>query len=167
MLRVPELSEVVKYLFEGLAVIVAAYFLTGKKTQPVELFLLGLTSAVSFYVLDLFAPAVGKGTRQGAGFGIGLKTVGANPTMIGGATPRPWEWYNPSGEPVIESETSEGFESRVQFDEVEEDLGKPYKLKDGQYAAKVLLPGYNENVAPYNKAHPLESDYPSPWENKE
>lgn len=67
---------VIKYLLEGVAVSISAYYLTSKKTSIQEVALVGVSAATVFLLLDLFAPSVGSATRQGAGLGIGLKRVG-------------------------------------------------------------------------------------------
>src|SRR3989338_7589086 len=38
------------------------------------------------------------------------------------------------------------------------DVNRPYKLVDGRYSAKVLLPGYNELVQPYNTIYKYTSE---------
>lgn len=67
---------IVKYLLEGIAVSVSAYFLSKKKTGIKETVALGVIAASSFFVLDLFAPSIGAASRTGAGYGIGLQRVG-------------------------------------------------------------------------------------------
>ncbi|MHB1952649.1 MAG: hypothetical protein ACYCOU_02785 [Sulfobacillus sp.] len=69
-------QSLVKYALEGSAVAVAAYFIPQRKMAISELVMIALTAAAIFAVLDYFAPAVGIGTRQGMGFGIGMRTVG-------------------------------------------------------------------------------------------
>jgi hypothetical protein len=66
----------VKYLLEGIAVAVAAYFIPRKKVEISEIIFIALSAAATFAVLDIFAPKVGEGARKGAGFGIGANTVG-------------------------------------------------------------------------------------------
>ena len=66
-----DLQSLVKYLLEGLAVAAAAFYIPQKKTDLQEVALIAVTAAAVFAVLDLFAPAVAAGSRQGAGFGIG------------------------------------------------------------------------------------------------
>ena len=66
----------VKYLLEGIAVAVAAYFIPRKKVEITEIIFIALSAAATFAVLDIFAPKVGEGARKGAGFGIGATTVG-------------------------------------------------------------------------------------------
>ena len=66
----------IKYLLEGIAVAVAAYFIPRKKVEMSEIIFIALSAAATFAVLDIFAPKVGDGARKGAGFGIGANTVG-------------------------------------------------------------------------------------------
>ena len=68
--------QYLKYLLEGLAVAAAAYYIPQKKTSLREVAMIALTAAATFAVLDIFAPAVASGARQGAGFGIGANHVG-------------------------------------------------------------------------------------------
>jgi hypothetical protein len=74
-----------KYVFEGLVVAVAAFFIPGNhKLGGWEILLLGLIAAATFSVLDLFAPSIGASARSGAGFGIGASVVGGIPTHAAG-----------------------------------------------------------------------------------
>ncbi|MHB1952395.1 MAG: hypothetical protein ACYCOU_01485 [Sulfobacillus sp.] len=69
-------KRIIKYLVEGGAVAVAAYYIPQKKMSLEEIALIAITAAAIFAVLDLFAPAIGIAVRQGAGFGIGASHVG-------------------------------------------------------------------------------------------
>lgn len=69
-------QSVVKYFLEGLAVAAAAFYLTKKKTDLQEILMISLVAAVTFMLLDQFAPGVASGARQGSGFGIGFGLVG-------------------------------------------------------------------------------------------
>jgi hypothetical protein len=75
-----DISEVIrraiKYLVEGLAVAVAAYYIPRKKMNLEEILMIAVTAAASLAILDLLAPTVGSHARQGAGFGIGASMVG-------------------------------------------------------------------------------------------
>jgi hypothetical protein len=64
-------QSVVKYLLEGLAVAVAAYYIPRRTVDLKEIGVIALTAAAVFAVLDQFAPSVALGARQGSGFGIG------------------------------------------------------------------------------------------------
>lgn len=87
------LANIVTYLLEGVAVTIAIYLIAlNAKTQlqVKELITLALTVGVTFMILDLFAPAVSQGARQGAGFGLGFK-------QVGGGTAFPNSYYGNSG----------------------------------------------------------------------
>ena len=70
------LARAIKYMVEGGAVAVAAYFIPRKKMNLQEIIMIALTAAAVFDILDLYAPSVAAGARQGAGFGIGASQVG-------------------------------------------------------------------------------------------
>lgn len=71
-----DLRFLAKYLLEGAAVAAAAYYIPRRRVDLQEVLMIALTAAAIFAVLDYFAPAVAAGTRQGAGFGIGMQMVG-------------------------------------------------------------------------------------------
>jgi hypothetical protein len=86
-----DLAKIIIYLLEGLAVTGAIYLITKKSLQMTELITLAVTVSVTFMVLDMFAPAVSAGARQGAGFGLGFRQVGAgNGLEQGGGGPSPF-----------------------------------------------------------------------------
>jgi len=66
----------IKYLLEGIAVAVAAYYIPRRQVDMTEIMFIALSAAATFAILDIFAPSVGAGARKGAGFGIGATTVG-------------------------------------------------------------------------------------------
>lgn len=71
------LVRLFKYIFEGLVVSVAAFFIPGNhKLGAGEIVLLGLIASATFSILDLFSPSIGASARSGAGFGIGTSIVG-------------------------------------------------------------------------------------------
>ena len=70
------LMKYMKYLLEGLAIASSAYYLPQKKTNLTDVLYIGLVGAVTFALLDMFAPSVGEGARLGSGFGIGANHVG-------------------------------------------------------------------------------------------
>lgn len=72
------IGRIIKYIVEGTVVALVAYLLPkkDKKMTTQEVLILGLTAASVFLILDLFAPAVGLATRQGAGFGLGATMIG-------------------------------------------------------------------------------------------
>ena len=80
------LNRIIKYFFEGIIVALAAFFIPGKhKIDVVDIITIGVVAAATFSILDLFAPSIGSGVRNGAGLGIGFNLVGTN--MVGGGSP--------------------------------------------------------------------------------
>lgn len=75
-------KRAIKYLVEGLAVAVAAFYIPKKKMNVEEIVMIAVTAAAAFAVLDQLAPSVGASARHGAGFGIGASLVGA-PSLPG------------------------------------------------------------------------------------
>jgi len=78
------LMKLLKYVLEGLAVAIAAYwipqFSSGKKMDNDFIITIAITAACMLAVLDVFAPTIGRSFRLGSGFGIGSKLV-AFPAM--------------------------------------------------------------------------------------
>ncbi len=70
-----DLNRLVKYVLEGLAVAVAAFYIPRKNMNLKEIALIAITAAATFAVLDMFSPFVGVSARQGAGFGVGYNMV--------------------------------------------------------------------------------------------
>lgn len=64
-----------KYFLEGIAVALAAYYIPKRKVDMMEIIMIAATSGLTFLILDMFAPDVGKGARLGAGLGIGVGVV--------------------------------------------------------------------------------------------
>src|SRR5579863_8100142 len=69
-------TRAMKYLVEGGAVALAAYFIPRRKMDLQEVAMVAVTAAAVFAILDLYAPSIAAGARQGAGFGIGATQVG-------------------------------------------------------------------------------------------
>lgn len=63
--------SVFKYLLEGLAVAAAAYYIPRRTSNLQDIAMIAATAAAVFAILDMLAPTVSHGARQGAGFGIG------------------------------------------------------------------------------------------------
>ncbi len=70
------IKRAIKYIIEGGAVAIAAYYIPRKTMNMEEIAIIALTAAATFSILDLYAPAVSSAARTGAGFGIGASTVG-------------------------------------------------------------------------------------------
>ena len=69
-------KRAVKYLIEGAAVAVAAYYIPKKQMNIEEIVMIAITAAASFALLDMYAPSIGNAARQGTGFGIGANLTG-------------------------------------------------------------------------------------------
>ena len=70
------MRRVMKYLIEGFAVAVAAYYIPSKMLKFEEIVIVAFTAACTFAILDWAAPQVASSARIGAGFGIGAAQVG-------------------------------------------------------------------------------------------
>jgi|TARA_B110000967_G_C18623799_1_gene430145 ABC-type Co2+ transport system permease subunit len=70
------IKRAVKYLVEGGAVAVAAYYIPKKKMNVEEIVMIAITAAATFALLDMYAPSIGSAARQGTGFGIGANMAG-------------------------------------------------------------------------------------------
>ena len=70
------IKRAVKYLIEGGAVAVAAYYIPKKQMKIEEIVMIAITAAATFALLDLYAPSIGNAARQGTGFGIGANLSG-------------------------------------------------------------------------------------------
>ena len=68
--------RIFKYAFEGLIVALVASILPESKLKMDEIALLALTAACVFSILDLLAPSISSGARQGVGLGTGFRLVG-------------------------------------------------------------------------------------------
>ena len=66
-----DVNSLVKYILEGIAVALAAFYIPRRNVDPKEIAMIALTAAMAFAVLDMFSPGVAAGARQGTGFGIG------------------------------------------------------------------------------------------------
>ena len=69
-------KRAVKYLVEGGAVAVAAYYIPKIKMNIEEIVMIAITAAATFALLDMYAPSIGSAARQGTGFGIGANMSG-------------------------------------------------------------------------------------------
>ena len=70
------LRRATKYLIEGFAVALAAYYIPKKKIKLNEIMIIAITAAAIFAVLDILHPTIGGYVRTGMGIGIGLGQVG-------------------------------------------------------------------------------------------
>lgn len=65
-------SGILKYLIGGLIVAFVAFILPNNKLQWSEIWLLGLTTACTFSILDLLYHTISNGARYGTHHGVGL-----------------------------------------------------------------------------------------------
>lgn len=70
------IKRTIKYLIEGFAVALAAFYIPRRMMKLDEIVTIGLTAAATFAVLDVLAPTLASSVRTGAGFGIGAAQVG-------------------------------------------------------------------------------------------
>jgi hypothetical protein len=68
-------KRIIKYLVEGLMVAIAAFAIPKRSLNIEEIFLIALTAAATFSILDTYIPSMGVSARTGAGFGIGANLV--------------------------------------------------------------------------------------------
>ena len=77
-----DLAEVarraLKYLVEGGAVALAAYYVPQGKAKLSfdSICIIAVTAAATFAILDMYTPDISASARMGAGFGIGGNLVG-------------------------------------------------------------------------------------------
>lgn len=69
-------KRAIKYLIEGGAVAVAAYYIPRKQMKIEEVIMIAITAAATFALLDMYAPSISNAARQGTGFGIGANLSG-------------------------------------------------------------------------------------------
>lgn len=79
------ITRALKYLIEGFAVALAAYYIPRRRMNLQEIAMIAVTAAAIFAVLDMYAPSIGAAARQGAGFGIGAQQVGFQGPAVPGA----------------------------------------------------------------------------------
>lgn len=75
-------KRLIRYVLEGLCVGLAVNLVSQKKISLNEVVLIGITASAVLSVLDTFAPAISSGARQGAGYGLGLGTVGYSGGLV-------------------------------------------------------------------------------------
>jgi hypothetical protein len=68
-------KRALKYLVEGLMVAFAAFVIPSKQLKLDECFLIALSAAATFSILDTYLPSMATSARSGAGFGIGANLV--------------------------------------------------------------------------------------------
>ena len=69
------LQRAVRYMIEGFAVALAAFYIPRKQMSIKEITTIAITAAATFALLDVLAPNFGDYVRQGMGLGIGFSQV--------------------------------------------------------------------------------------------
>ena len=72
------IKRILKYLIEGGAVALAAYYVPqGKQRLSFDsICIIAVTAAATFAILDMYTPDISAAARMGAGFGVGGNLVG-------------------------------------------------------------------------------------------
>lgn len=70
------IRRAIKYMIEGFAVALAAYYIPKKNMSLNEITIIAITAAAVLAVVDTLLPSIGGYIRTGMGLGIGLGQVG-------------------------------------------------------------------------------------------
>lgn len=65
-------SKALKFMIEGMAVALAAYYIPKRKMQMGEIIAVAISAAAVFAVIDILAPQMSSSLRTGMGLGVGL-----------------------------------------------------------------------------------------------
>lgn len=76
------IQNLVKYIVEGMAVAIAAYVIPNRRTDFNEVFVIAIIAALTLFILDILSADVSRGTRFGAGFGMGMNLVNNAPVKL-------------------------------------------------------------------------------------
>ena len=88
------IDRIIIYVCESLALTAVIYILAKKTFKIKELAVLAISIMVVFMVLDMFAPGVSSGVRQGSGFGLGYAQI------AGSSYPR--RYFDPNTGNIVE-----------------------------------------------------------------
>lgn len=72
------IKKSLKYIAQLLIIFVAAKFIPENKITFKEITIIAIIGAVSFAVLDLYAPSISEDCQKQIGLTIGLRTIGTN-----------------------------------------------------------------------------------------
>lgn len=122
MLEMLDLQKLIKYVLEGLAVAVAAFYIPQRNIDLKEVAIIGLTAAAVFAILDHFAPSVAAGARHGSGFGIGYNIA----TGMEGFDDNEKQAIVPEETSESEIETDTSDDEKDNAVPVGEDSGEPF-----------------------------------------
>lgn len=70
------LKRAFKYLIDGLIIALAARYIPSQELKWQEILMIAVVAAATFAILDMYTPTIATAARQGAGFAIGVKTLG-------------------------------------------------------------------------------------------
>lgn len=145
-------------LLEGVAITVAVYLTIRKEMTWKEAGVLVLTITVVFLLLDLFAPGVSAGARQGTGFGLGISQIaGAGDITL------PRQYYEDNSQQQQQSQSQPtvptGIEDKIALDyankhiEAHAPVGEnesDYPINADSQVPSTILQKYAENPFPHS-----------------
>jgi hypothetical protein len=70
------MQKAIKYIVEGMAVALAAYYIPRTRMRMNEIVAIAITAAATFAVLDVLSPKIASNVRTGMGIGLGALSVG-------------------------------------------------------------------------------------------
>ena len=70
------LRRAVKYMIEGFAVALAAFYIPRRTMNVREITTIAITASATFAIMDVLSPKIGEHVRTGMGIGIGFGQVG-------------------------------------------------------------------------------------------
>lgn len=71
--------RLIKYVLEGLMVAIAAAIIPKNKPDLQDVLIIALVAAATFSLLDMFAPSISTGVKQGLGLSIAGGILGGYP----------------------------------------------------------------------------------------
>lgn len=77
-------QKIILSILEGLAITLVIYLATGLKIKSDKIVYFALMIIITLIILDLWAPNVASGTRQGYGFGSGWSLIGGGQENFAG-----------------------------------------------------------------------------------
>lgn len=175
------LRNLFKYLIEGVGVAVATFLISGQRYGLQEVGLIGLSAGVTLMLLDMYAPGVAAGARQGTGYGLGLQMGNLPVEGFEGHPMYADSAVQEGGEVEVGSEVEPSVHYKKNCN-CEAPCANACKSEEGKcdlncpdsapchieghgslaaancsykiidgYYSKAVLPGYNECVKPYNE----------------
>jgi hypothetical protein len=133
-----------KYLIQGFIVGLASMFIAPDVVTQQDAFFIGVVASVTFLFLDVFSSSE-----------TGAEISAEAETEIESSSDEEEETGEMEVEPEIGDGSGAGAETEAETEQAigirpTELGGVPYKLRPGHYSKVIVLPGYNEYVAPAN-----------------